>query len=630
MAEQSDQSHKGKAPPPSLNKFMHPRNIYRTPPSFKQLATKYPEFRKHCTYDIKGKVHLDFKNPDALNSLTTCLLDKDFNLTVTIPPGRLVPTLPLRLNYLLWVEDLLALVKKNEALESICGMDIGTGSACVYPLLGTKQCNWSFLATETDDLNYDSAAKNIQENGLQDQIYLKKVATQTIFEGVLNNEKVTSALESCRKEAIKRKSLLPTSDLEDVIEMNKMSLSEAAEGVDTTKEKCEISGDSSYILEFMMCNPPFFSTEEDTDSMKKSKKDRGEPTSVLTGAVQELVVEGGEVAFIAQMIKESVQFKDKVRIFSTMIGSKVDVKEIKHLLSTVDTAHIAFTEFCQGRTMRQLITSLYVSQLHTVLSRQPHMAWPPLHSQCMALSLTVLYSVTQSWHKPRQYLKKLSVGLGALYRRFMDTLYFELLNSRDYRVVLSHIRGSNHKKAQRRQCHQLEAKSESASRNQSRDLLKMFEGAPEVLRENSQNILGIDLTDDDKRGSTFSAKERQAEPLMDEFKKLQRHAAQDSAFKDFKRYDSHTCYQQVIEDNDDDNDEVSNGQDQTESKLWPRRPQDWYGLLASAVVQTVLWYSKSDCILQYFYDATWSDAKILLTPIFGNLLGQTGARQLAE
>lgn len=32
----------------SLNKFMHPRNIYRRPPDFKILAIKYPEFRKHA------------------------------------------------------------------------------------------------------------------------------------------------------------------------------------------------------------------------------------------------------------------------------------------------------------------------------------------------------------------------------------------------------------------------------------------------------------------------------------------------------------------------------------------------------------------------------------------------------
>ena len=51
----------------------------------------------------------------------------------------------------------------------------GTGSAGVYPLLGTKQCHWSFLATETDDLNYNSSEKNIQENELEDLIVLKKV-----------------------------------------------------------------------------------------------------------------------------------------------------------------------------------------------------------------------------------------------------------------------------------------------------------------------------------------------------------------------------------------------------------------------------------------------------------------------
>lgn len=69
--------------PPQLNKFMHPRNPYKkSPPSFKELATLYPEFRTHCTYDITGKVFLDFKNPDALRALTVCLLDKDFGLKV--------------------------------------------------------------------------------------------------------------------------------------------------------------------------------------------------------------------------------------------------------------------------------------------------------------------------------------------------------------------------------------------------------------------------------------------------------------------------------------------------------------------------------------------------------------------
>lgn len=30
----------------SVNRFMHPRNIYKTPPDFNQLAIDYEEFRR--------------------------------------------------------------------------------------------------------------------------------------------------------------------------------------------------------------------------------------------------------------------------------------------------------------------------------------------------------------------------------------------------------------------------------------------------------------------------------------------------------------------------------------------------------------------------------------------------------
>ena len=54
--------------------------------------------------------------------LTSCLLKSDFNLDVDIPKDRLVPTLPLRLNYILWVEDLMNLVQRK---DNIRGLDIG-------------------------------------------------------------------------------------------------------------------------------------------------------------------------------------------------------------------------------------------------------------------------------------------------------------------------------------------------------------------------------------------------------------------------------------------------------------------------------------------------------------------------
>jgi len=144
------------------NQFMHPRNIYRKPPAFKELAAKYPEFNKYASVvsvhlgvvgfffeipiivlstilmffflffrrfvsppqGLNGKIVFDFKNQDGLRLLTTILLKKDFDLDVDLPVGRLVPTVPLRLNYLLWIEDLFNLNYDNT--KKIKGIDIGT------------------------------------------------------------------------------------------------------------------------------------------------------------------------------------------------------------------------------------------------------------------------------------------------------------------------------------------------------------------------------------------------------------------------------------------------------------------------------------------------------------------------
>ena len=150
---------------------MHPRNIYRIRPNFTELAKQYPEFNENVDYDESGIAHVDYNNPKALKSLTKTLLKHDFNLEVDIPDGRLVPTLPMRLNYLLWIEDLLKSINPDYCDREIVGFDIGTGCCAIFPLLGTRlNSNWRFIASDIDELNLKYSTLNVHNNCLEDRI----------------------------------------------------------------------------------------------------------------------------------------------------------------------------------------------------------------------------------------------------------------------------------------------------------------------------------------------------------------------------------------------------------------------------------------------------------------------------
>ncbi|XP_045127039.1 RNA N6-adenosine-methyltransferase METTL16-like isoform X2 [Portunus trituberculatus] len=434
------------AVPQKLNKFMHPRNPYRTPPSFKNLATQYPEFRAHCSYDVAGKVHLDFKNPEAVRTLTTSLLHQDFGLEVNIPSDRLVPTLPLRLNYLLWLEDLLFLAAQrcggggggggegdSHAPPPVVGVDIGTGAACVYPLLAAAHFSWCMLATETDPTSCQSALENVQKNKLEGQIAVRKVEEKTILKGVLDLPETLTQVSALKPRPaggggggkfVSRSSKFHQSGSQrwggacSAVKEGKEGQGEEEEKKDSKEEEEEGKGtngreeereetqERDYIYDFTMTNPPFFSSEEEADTMAKSKKGRGEPTAAPTGSALEKVTEGGEVEFIRQMVEESQLLRDKVRIFTTLIGTKAHVREVKRLVQDATPTSCVFTEFCQGRTMRWGAAWTFAAgvSLAEVRSKKEMATKKPI-VLLFPRTLMSVYSVPAAWNKVLGWLK---------------------------------------------------------------------------------------------------------------------------------------------------------------------------------------------------------------------------------
>lgn len=69
---------------------------------------------------LYSSFRVNFKEPEAVRALTCTLLKEDFGLTIDIPLERLIPTVPLRLNYIHWVEDLIDGQKQPRR-----GIDIG-------------------------------------------------------------------------------------------------------------------------------------------------------------------------------------------------------------------------------------------------------------------------------------------------------------------------------------------------------------------------------------------------------------------------------------------------------------------------------------------------------------------------
>ncbi|XP_068633543.1 U6 small nuclear RNA (adenine-(43)-N(6))-methyltransferase [Battus philenor] len=274
----------------ALNKFMHPRNIYKTPPDFSKLYKTYEEFSSIAKMDITGKITIDFKDTRALRILTKCLLKSDFGLNVVIPENRLVPTLPLRLNYVLWIEDLMMSIQKT----NITGLDIGTGACAIYPLLIATKNKWSMVATEKDDESLEKARENVEINSLKDLIKVQKNTTSSLIEHLF----------------------LAETDLK---------------------------------FDFCMCNPPFYSNIQDLWESRSPA--RPPPKNGFTGAPQELITEGGELEFCRRLINESENYRNSISIFTTMIGHKYNMKELVLDLKAKGIKYTT-TEFCQGRVTR--------------------------------------------------------------------------------------------------------------------------------------------------------------------------------------------------------------------------------------------------------------------------------------
>ncbi|KAK9365879.1 hypothetical protein V1509DRAFT_631731 [Lipomyces kononenkoae] len=285
---------------------MHPRNPYaQNPPDFQALAESYVKLAGF----LRDDATIDFSDPEAVCALTEALLHEDFDIEVELLPDRLCPRVANRLNYILWLQDLLDAdtCDSNKVNQDapIWGLDIGTGTSCIYPLLGCRlRTNWNFTATDVDDLAVSNATKAVARNKLTERILVVKTTPADL--------------------------LLPNR---------------------VFRESHAIK-----YFHFTMCNPPFYSSSADYNASQSLKVTSAHSFTAATP--EEMITPGGEATFVQRMIDESIEL---FRIdassgntwYTSMLGKLDSLKIVVGTLREHRISNYAVAEFIQGQHTRR-------------------------------------------------------------------------------------------------------------------------------------------------------------------------------------------------------------------------------------------------------------------------------------
>ena len=72
--------------------------------------------------------------------------------TYSLPKNYLVPRVPQRLQYLMWIDNLLKRTTREEDHEGqeVSGFDIGVGSNCIYPILAISKLKYKMEGSEVN------------------------------------------------------------------------------------------------------------------------------------------------------------------------------------------------------------------------------------------------------------------------------------------------------------------------------------------------------------------------------------------------------------------------------------------------------------------------------------------------
>jgi 23S rRNA (adenine1618-N6)-methyltransferase len=297
---------------------LHPRNLHRSRYDFKLLISNCPELKSHVAINLHGIETVDFSNPVSVKVLNKALLQTYYDIqNWDIPRNYLCPPIPGRADYIHYLADLLA--ETNNGIiplgSNVLGLDVGTGSNCIYPILGNAIYDWSFVGTDIDKKAIENCSKIIERNPkLIDAISLQlQIESRFIFKNIITPEDRFT---------------------------------------------------------FTMCNPPFHASAEEANkstsrkvsNLNPKEKKNTNPVLNFGGQNDELWCNGGEIGFITQMIYESAKYAMQCQWFTTLVSKKENLSSIYKTLNKVNAASIKTIDMAQGQKTSRIVAWTFLSE----------------------------------------------------------------------------------------------------------------------------------------------------------------------------------------------------------------------------------------------------------------------------
>lgn len=285
---------------------LHPQNPFAVPYPLTELVKLQPALAAYLKTTPDGRQTLNFAEPAAVTLLNTALLQWQFGLAhYQIPPGYLCPAVPGRLDYLLYLQDLLTQSHRGKKVpaSAVQLLDIGCGANLIYALLAAKALRWQAIGSDIDARALQNAASLIEQNGLQRQLSLRQQADpQAIFHGVIQ------------------------------------------------------PGD---YLDLTLCNPPFHDSP-DAAAAGSARKQRNlglESSAPLNfaGQANELWCEGGEPDFLRRMLAESKDFAHQVYWFSTLVSKQQHLPKLQQQLQQLGATQVQVISMAQGNKQSRIL-----------------------------------------------------------------------------------------------------------------------------------------------------------------------------------------------------------------------------------------------------------------------------------